>query len=151
MCTFILYKTTFLFFKIISNHHSNKKKKIFFTLDFAFIVLVFILRSDRLVTLYCSNNIKHFSSFYFFFPGCNCHGHSDSCHFDAARFEASGGVSGGICDNCGHNRTGPHCERCRPFLYQDPRRTRDDPHACICMLQLLSVIHCLDRFCLLQI
>uniref|UniRef100_A0A7N6BTS6 Laminin, beta 4 n=1 Tax=Anabas testudineus TaxID=64144 RepID=A0A7N6BTS6_ANATE len=62
---------------------------------------------------------------------CNCHGHSDSCHFDAARFEASGGVSGGICDNCGHNRTGPHCERCRPFLYQDPRRTRDDPHACI--------------------
>ncbi|TDH10018.1 hypothetical protein EPR50_G00093320 [Perca flavescens] len=63
--------------------------------------------------------------------GCNCHGHSDSCHFDSARFKATGSVSGGICDDCRHDRTGPQCERCQPFLYQDPQRTTDDPHACI--------------------
>ncbi|XP_039664896.1 laminin subunit beta-4 [Perca fluviatilis] len=62
---------------------------------------------------------------------CNCHGHSDSCHFDSARFKVTGSVSGGICDDCRHDRTGPQCERCRPFLYQDPQRTTDDPHACI--------------------
>ncbi|KAG7233023.1 hypothetical protein INR49_007538 [Caranx melampygus] len=62
---------------------------------------------------------------------CNCHGHSDSCHFDAARFDATGGVSGGVCDDCRHDRTGPQCEQCRPFLYQDPQRAADDPHACI--------------------
>ncbi|XP_047453457.1 laminin subunit beta-4 isoform X2 [Mugil cephalus] len=61
---------------------------------------------------------------------CNCHGHSDSCHFDAAHYDASGGVSGGICDDCRHDRTGPHCERCRPFYYQDPQRAKDDPQAC---------------------
>ncbi|XP_041652348.1 laminin subunit beta-4 [Cheilinus undulatus] len=62
---------------------------------------------------------------------CNCHGHSDSCHFDVARFDASGGVSGGVCDDCRNNRAGPQCERCRPFLYQDPQRASDDPQACI--------------------
>ncbi|XP_071318517.1 laminin subunit beta-4 isoform X2 [Trachinotus anak] len=62
---------------------------------------------------------------------CNCHGHSDSCHFDATRFEATGGVSGGVCDDCRHDRTGPQCEHCRPFLYQDPQKATDDPHACI--------------------
>ncbi|KAF7666905.1 hypothetical protein LDENG_00088500 [Lucifuga dentata] len=62
---------------------------------------------------------------------CNCHGHSDSCHFDPARYEATGGVSGGVCDGCRHERAGPQCEHCRPFLYQDPQRAPDDPHACI--------------------
>ncbi|XP_034542548.1 laminin subunit beta-4 [Notolabrus celidotus] len=62
---------------------------------------------------------------------CNCHGHSDSCHFDVSRFDATGGVSGGVCDNCRHDRAGPQCELCRPFLYQDPQRARDDPQACI--------------------
>uniref|UniRef100_A0A3Q2TNH0 Laminin subunit beta-4-like n=1 Tax=Fundulus heteroclitus TaxID=8078 RepID=A0A3Q2TNH0_FUNHE len=62
---------------------------------------------------------------------CDCHGHSDSCHFDAARYEETGGASGGVCDDCRHDRTGPQCERCRPFLYQDPQRAPEDPHACI--------------------
>ncbi|KAM9854866.1 laminin subunit beta-4 [Aulostomus maculatus] len=60
---------------------------------------------------------------------CNCHGHSDICHFDATRFEATG--SGGVCDNCRHDRAGPQCEQCRPSLYQDPQRAPDDPHGCI--------------------
>ncbi|XP_024911850.1 laminin subunit beta-4 isoform X2 [Cynoglossus semilaevis] len=62
---------------------------------------------------------------------CQCHGLSNSCHFDAARFEATGGVSGGVCDDCGHQRAGPQCERCRPFFYKDPLRDMNDPHACI--------------------
>ncbi|KAM3872975.1 laminin subunit beta-4 [Diretmus argenteus] len=62
---------------------------------------------------------------------CNCHGHSESCHFDIARYEASGEVSGGVCDNCQHDRMGPQCEQCRPFLYQDPQRSLDDPRGCI--------------------
>ncbi|XP_072291696.1 laminin subunit beta-4 [Eucyclogobius newberryi] len=62
---------------------------------------------------------------------CNCHGHSDSCRFDAARFEASGGASGGVCDDCRDNREGERCERCRPFTFQDPRRGLDDPDGCI--------------------
>lgn len=72
--------------------------------------------------------------------GCNCRGHSDSCHFDAALYEATGGASGGVCDDCRNDRTGSQCERCRPFLYQDPQRATDDPHACIRTLQLLSFI-----------
>ncbi|XP_061578256.1 laminin subunit beta-4 [Cololabis saira] len=61
---------------------------------------------------------------------CNCNGHSDSCHFDAARYAATGGVSGGVCDDCQHDRMGPQCERCRQGLYRDPRRAPDDPEAC---------------------
>lgn len=71
------------------------------------------------------------------FLACNCHSHSDSCHFDAARYEATGGVSGGVCDDCGNNRMGPQCEQCQPFLYQDPQRAKDDPQACIRKLLLL--------------
>uniref|UniRef100_A0A6Q2YIL3 Laminin, beta 2-like n=1 Tax=Esox lucius TaxID=8010 RepID=A0A6Q2YIL3_ESOLU len=62
---------------------------------------------------------------------CNCHGHSETCHFDMAQYQASGGVSGGVCDNCRHDRVGPHCELCRPYLYQDPRLSLDDPQGCI--------------------
>lgn len=80
----------------------------------------------------------HWSSF---LPlGCNCHGHSDSCHFDGALFEATGGVSGGVCDDCRNNRVGPQCERCRPFLYQDPQRRTDDPQACIRTFSLLHLL-----------
>ena len=78
--------------------------------------------------------------------GCNCHGHSDSCHFDAARFEETGGVSGGVCDDCRHDRTGPQCELCRPFLYQDPQRVVEDPHACIRMLLHLLTLMFVHSF-----
>ncbi|XP_028287743.1 laminin subunit beta-4 isoform X2 [Parambassis ranga] len=62
---------------------------------------------------------------------CNCHGHSDSCYFDIARYKESGGKSGGVCIDCQHDRIGPQCQHCQPFLYQDPQRSTDDPHACI--------------------
>lgn len=71
---------------------------------------------------------------YLFLTECNCHGHSDACRFDAARYQLTGGVSGGVCDNCQHYRTGPQCERCQNFMYQDPEKTLVDPHGCIRML-----------------
>ncbi|MBN3300896.1 LAMB4 protein, partial [Amia calva] len=62
---------------------------------------------------------------------CNCNGHSEKCHFDMALYLASGGVSGGVCDNCQNNRVGPKCEQCRPFYYHDPGRPANDPYSCI--------------------
>ncbi|XP_051546192.1 laminin subunit beta-4 isoform X1 [Myxocyprinus asiaticus] len=62
---------------------------------------------------------------------CNCNGHSEKCHFDLARYLATGGVSGGVCDDCRNNRIGPQCELCKPYYYQDPQRNVEDPNACI--------------------
>ncbi|XP_076120651.1 laminin subunit beta-4 [Alosa pseudoharengus] len=62
---------------------------------------------------------------------CNCYGHSERCHFDMARFVASGGVSGGVCEDCRNNRVGAQCEQCQPYFYQDPSRSLEDPQACI--------------------
>nr|XP_057944950.1 usherin isoform X3 [Doryrhamphus excisus] len=46
---------------------------------------------------------------------CQCHGHADSCHYDAQMDDQPteqylGG--GGVCDNCMHNTTGRNCELC---------------------------------------
>lgn len=62
---------------------------------------------------------------------CNCHGHSESCHFDMDRYQATREVSGGVCDDCRHDRVGPQCEQCRPYLYQDPQLSVEDPRGCI--------------------
>ncbi|KAI7811799.1 laminin subunit beta-4 precursor [Triplophysa rosa] len=62
---------------------------------------------------------------------CNCNGHSEKCHFELARYLATGGVSGGVCENCRNNHVGPQCELCGPYYYQDPQRFVEDPDACI--------------------
>lgn len=61
---------------------------------------------------------------------CNCNNHTSICHFDAAVYEQSGRVSGGVCDNCEHNTQGQHCEECIPFFYRDPIEPITSPYAC---------------------
>nr|CAD7395638.1 unnamed protein product [Timema poppensis] len=61
---------------------------------------------------------------------CNCNNHATSCHFDESVWEASGHITGGICDGCLHNTIGHNCEQCKPFYYQDPSRDLSDPDVC---------------------
>ncbi|XP_063219684.1 laminin subunit beta-1 isoform X2 [Bacillus rossius redtenbacheri] len=61
---------------------------------------------------------------------CNCNNHATSCHFDSALYEATGHVSGGVCDGCLHNTMGHNCEQCKPFFYQDPSKDISDPEVC---------------------
>jgi len=61
---------------------------------------------------------------------CNCNNHATECHFDAAKFQASGGLSGGVCDNCQHNTMGVNCQDCKKFYFQDPTRDIRDPGVC---------------------
>ncbi|KAH6921814.1 hypothetical protein HPB50_005331 [Hyalomma asiaticum] len=61
---------------------------------------------------------------------CNCNGHANKCHFDAAVWERSGRVSGGVCDDCQDNTMGLNCEQCVPFYFKDPQRDISDPYAC---------------------
>uniref|UniRef100_A0A0N5AN25 Laminin subunit beta-1 n=1 Tax=Syphacia muris TaxID=451379 RepID=A0A0N5AN25_9BILA len=62
---------------------------------------------------------------------CNCNHHAATCHFDQKRYEESGYVSGGVCDNCSHNTQGQHCEECIPYYYRDPQKKITDRDACI--------------------
>ncbi|ELK01304.1 Laminin subunit beta-4, partial [Pteropus alecto] len=66
-----------------------------------------------------------------YIQACSCNGHSDRCHFDMNVYLASGGVSGGVCEDCRHNTEGPHCDRCRPLFYRDPLKAISDPYACL--------------------
>ncbi|XP_046682808.1 laminin subunit beta-1 isoform X2 [Homalodisca vitripennis] len=61
---------------------------------------------------------------------CNCNNHATSCHFDAAVFELTGRVSGGVCDGCQHNTMGRNCEQCKQFFYREPSLEFSDPNVC---------------------
>eukprot|EP00076_Gallus_gallus_P030125 XP_015154529.1 laminin subunit beta-3 [Gallus gallus] len=61
---------------------------------------------------------------------CNCNGHSASCHFDPEVFHSSGGVSGGVCDDCQHNTEGNNCERCKTNYFRNQRQDLTHPEAC---------------------
>ncbi|XP_054660088.1 laminin subunit beta-3 isoform X2 [Grus americana] len=62
---------------------------------------------------------------------CNCNGHSASCHFDPELYHASGGASGGVCDDCQHNTEGNNCERCKTNYFRNQQRDLAHPEACL--------------------
>ncbi|NXU83000.1 LAMB3 protein, partial [Xiphorhynchus elegans] len=62
---------------------------------------------------------------------CNCNGHSSSCHFDSELYRASGGVSGGVCDDCQHNTEGNNCERCKSNYFRNQQQDLTHPEACL--------------------
>ncbi|NWH63275.1 LAMB3 protein, partial [Geococcyx californianus] len=62
---------------------------------------------------------------------CNCNGHSASCHFDPELYRASGGVSGGVCDDCQHNTEGNNCERCKTNYFHNQRQDFTHPETCL--------------------
>ncbi|NXL71861.1 LAMB3 protein, partial [Leptocoma aspasia] len=62
---------------------------------------------------------------------CDCNGHSSSCHFDPELYQASGGATGGVCDNCQHNTEGNNCERCKTNYFRNPRRELSHAEACL--------------------
>ncbi|XP_043933068.1 laminin subunit beta-3 [Protopterus annectens] len=62
---------------------------------------------------------------------CNCNNHAERCHFDPAVFQASGGISGGVCDACRDNTFGKNCETCKQFYYRNPERDITHREACI--------------------
>ncbi|MBN3303366.1 LAMB3 protein, partial [Amia calva] len=62
---------------------------------------------------------------------CECNNHSQRCRFDPAVFEASGRVSGGVCEDCQHHTTGPKCDKCAAFYYRNPRSSMNRQDACL--------------------
>ncbi|XP_061075336.1 laminin subunit beta-3-like [Conger conger] len=62
---------------------------------------------------------------------CECNNHAQRCSFDPERYEASGRVSGGVCEGCMHHTAGPNCEQCAPNYYRNPRSAIDRPDTCL--------------------
>ncbi|MCL4130269.1 UNVERIFIED_CONTAM: hypothetical protein GTU68_032792, partial [Idotea baltica] len=58
---------------------------------------------------------------------CECHNHALRCHFDHNVYEATGRISGGVCDECLHNTVGRNCESCIDYYFQDQNRKEQDP------------------------
>ncbi|KAK5600881.1 hypothetical protein CRENBAI_008041 [Crenichthys baileyi] len=61
---------------------------------------------------------------------CECHGHADSCHFSLRAWISSGGISGGVCNDCQHNTEGRRCQRCRHGYHRHPSKPLRSPNAC---------------------
>nr|XP_020636311.1 laminin subunit beta-3 [Pogona vitticeps]XP_020636312.1 laminin subunit beta-3 [Pogona vitticeps]XP_020636313.1 laminin subunit beta-3 [Pogona vitticeps] len=62
---------------------------------------------------------------------CNCNGHSNKCHFDPAVYQANGGRSGGVCEDCQHNTAGRSCEHCKTNFFRNRRYDLSHPEACL--------------------
>ncbi|XP_044280734.1 laminin subunit alpha-2 isoform X5 [Varanus komodoensis] len=58
---------------------------------------------------------------------CQCHGHSEMCDPETS-----------VCQNCRHNTSGEHCERCAPGFYGIVRGSPNDCRQCACPLTVSS-------------
>ncbi|XP_019523254.1 PREDICTED: laminin subunit beta-3 [Hipposideros armiger] len=65
------------------------------------------------------------------FSGCDCNGHSETCHFDPAVFATSQGAHGGVCDNCRDHTEGKNCERCQLHYFRNRRPGAPIQETCI--------------------
>lgn len=65
------------------------------------------------------------------FSGCDCNGHSETCHFDPAVFTSSQGAHGGVCDNCRDHTEGKNCERCQLHYFRNRRPGAPIEETCI--------------------
>ncbi|KAI4563383.1 hypothetical protein MJT46_010992 [Ovis ammon polii x Ovis aries] len=63
--------------------------------------------------------------------GCDCNGHSETCHFDPAVFAASQGAHGGVCDNCRDHTEGRNCEQCQLHYFRNRRPGAPIQETCI--------------------
>ena len=86
--------------------------------------------------MYFCKNTRYF----FQILECNCHGHTNKCHFDPAVYVANGNRSGGVCDNCQHNTAGRQCELCKPLYYRDPYKNISDEDVCKRKSGLLCIL-----------
>jgi len=62
---------------------------------------------------------------------CDCNDWSTRCHFSEELYQTSGGQSGGMCDDCGGNRDGPHCQFCLSDHYISPIKDSYGRQPCI--------------------
>lgn len=65
---------------------------------------------------------------------CQCNGHASSCHYnvtlDAVPSSQEVG-GGGVCDDCGDNTTGQHCDACIPGMYHVTGLPISSPATCV--------------------
>jgi laminin alpha 3/5 len=68
---------------------------------------------------------------------CQCHGHSDSCHYDADVDAKSHSLDihgiyagGGVCDDCQHNTMGINCDKCKDGYYLPTGVSINETDAC---------------------
>ncbi|XP_043934538.1 netrin-4-like [Protopterus annectens] len=61
---------------------------------------------------------------------CQCHDHSDRCHFEESVWLATGKQSGGVCDTCKHYTEGRRCQRCKPGFYHAVGEPLSSPQIC---------------------
>lgn len=60
---------------------------------------------------------------------CDCNGLADTCEFDKAQYERTGG-RGGRCIGCRNNTGGPYCDRCKDNFYRENENEQCKPCNC---------------------
>ncbi|QQP36310.1 Laminin subunit alpha, partial [Caligus rogercresseyi] len=69
---------------------------------------------------------------------CNCHGHSNKCHYDEdidyqrRSLDIHGNFEGGgVCEDCMHSTAGINCETCTSGFFRPAGVAPEDPQPCV--------------------